>query len=153
MMNVRPQMTSVEERISRPAWRSASPKKRNTLRPKTSPSTRPQKRTISPNDSTQSRGTASQPTVTSAGHPAPRPDPAARPPASRERSLRSLDVDDVGVRGQQRLREHVVEREHAERGDDHGLVDRAPHARRATGRGHALVAADDGDDRAEQRAL
>ena len=41
-----------------PAWRSASPKKRKTLRPKTSPTTVAQKRTISPNEAIQSRGTA-----------------------------------------------------------------------------------------------
>ena len=40
-MKIRPQITSVDERISRPAWRSASPKKRKTLRPKTSATTRP----------------------------------------------------------------------------------------------------------------
>jgi hypothetical protein len=59
MMKVRPQMTSVEERISTPAWRSASPKKRNTFRLHTSATTRPQNRVISPNDATQSRGAAS----------------------------------------------------------------------------------------------
>ena len=60
-MKIRPQMTRVEERISSPAWRSASPKKRKTLRPKTSPTTRPQNLTMSPNDAIQSRGMASQP--------------------------------------------------------------------------------------------
>ena len=54
-------MTSVEERISIPAWRSASPKKRKTFSPKTSPTTRAQNLTISPNDAIQSRGMASQP--------------------------------------------------------------------------------------------
>ena len=62
-MKIRPQMTSVEERISSPAWRSASPKKRKTLRPKTSPTTRMQNLTMSPNDATHSRGTASQPLI------------------------------------------------------------------------------------------
>ena len=42
-MKIRPQITSVEERISRPAWRSASPKKRKTLSEKTSPTTVAQK--------------------------------------------------------------------------------------------------------------
>ena len=58
-MKIRPQITSVEERISSPAWRSASPKKRKTLSVKTSPTTVAQKRTISPNEASQSRGTAS----------------------------------------------------------------------------------------------
>ncbi len=57
-MKIRPQMTIVELRIISPAWRSASPKKRKTFRPKTSPSTRPQKRMISPKEATQSRRTA-----------------------------------------------------------------------------------------------
>ncbi len=35
-------MTIVEETIRMPAWRSASPKKRKTCRPKTSPRMRPQ---------------------------------------------------------------------------------------------------------------
>ena len=60
MMNVRPQMTSVLDRISTPAWRSASPKYLKTFRPKTSPTTRPEKRMISPNVASQSRGTANQ---------------------------------------------------------------------------------------------
>src|SRR5919202_6688247 len=102
MMKIRPQMTIVEERIRIPAWRSASPRKRTTRPDSTSVSTRAQKPTISPKEAIQSRGTASQ---------------------SRPTSRASLDVDDVGVSGQQRLREHVVEREHAERGDHHGLVD------------------------------
>ena len=33
MMNTRPQITIVEERMRMPAWRSASPKKRKTRRP------------------------------------------------------------------------------------------------------------------------
>jgi hypothetical protein len=64
MMKIRPQMTRVEERISTPAWRSASPKKRSTRRPKTSPTTREQNLTISPKVAIQSRGTASQPPTT-----------------------------------------------------------------------------------------
>ena len=58
-MKIRPQITSVEERISRPAWRSASPKKRKTLSAKTSPTIGAQNWTISPNEASQSRGTAS----------------------------------------------------------------------------------------------
>ena len=60
-MKIRPQMTSVLERIRRPAWRSASPKKRKTRRPKTSPTTRVQNLTMSPKDAIHSRGMASQP--------------------------------------------------------------------------------------------
>ena len=52
-MKIRPQITSVEERIRIPAWRSASPKKRKTLSEKTSATTVAQKRTISPNEAIQ----------------------------------------------------------------------------------------------------
>ena len=62
-MKIRPQITSVEERISSPAWRSASPKKRKTFSPKTSPTTREQNLTMSPNDAIHSRGMASQPLI------------------------------------------------------------------------------------------
>src|SRR4051794_22084484 len=109
--------------------------------------TRPPKRTMSPKVASQSRGTANHSMVTSAGHPAPRAETNVRPPASLDRSLRSLDVEDVGVGGQERLREDVVEREDAERGDHDRLVDRAADARRAAGGRHALVTAHDGDDR------
>src|SRR6478735_12208741 len=119
MMKIRPQITSVEERIRLPAWRSPTPRKRKTLPLNTSATTRAQKPTISPNEAIQSRGSASH-----------------------WRPIRLLpDVDDLGVGGEQRLREHVVEREDAERGDHHGLVDRAADALRAAGRGHALVTA------------
>ena len=61
-MKIRPQITSVEERISMPAWRSASPKKRKTRSVKTSPTIRAQNLTISPNDAIQSlAGPRSQP--------------------------------------------------------------------------------------------
>jgi hypothetical protein len=60
MMKIRPQMTSVEERISRPACRRPSPKKRKTYSVKTSATMREQKRTISPIEESQSFGTASQ---------------------------------------------------------------------------------------------
>ena len=58
-MKISPQITSVEDRISRPACRSASPKKRNTFSVKISATTVEQKRTISPNEASQSRGMAS----------------------------------------------------------------------------------------------
>ena len=61
MMKTRPQMTSVEERIRIPAWRSASPKKRKTRSEKTSPRIRPANFAISPNEPSQSCGTPSQP--------------------------------------------------------------------------------------------
>src|SRR5215216_2466533 len=54
------------------------------------------------------------------------------------------DHRDLGVRGQKGLGEDVVEGEHAEEGNHHGLVDRAADALSAAGGGHALVAADDG---------
>ncbi len=53
-MKIRPQITIVEERISTPAWRSASPKKRSTLSEKTSPTMREQNLTISPKEAIQS---------------------------------------------------------------------------------------------------
>src|SRR3954469_23037657 len=100
MMNTSPQMTSVEERIRMPDWRSASPKKRKTRRPKTWPTTLPQNLAISPKLAIQSRGTPSQELPISASPP------------------RSPDHRDLGMGGQQGLREHVVEREHAEERDD-----------------------------------
>ena len=59
-MNTRPQITSVEETIRIPAWRSASPKNRNTRSRSTSPTIREVNLTISPNDSIQPRGVASE---------------------------------------------------------------------------------------------
>ncbi len=57
------------------------------------------------------------------------------------------------MRGEQRLREDVVERADRAESDHDRLVDGAPDARRPAGGGHALVAADDRDDPAEQRRL
>src|ERR671920_1919304 len=87
-MKARPQITSAEPRIRIPACRSASPKKWKTLPLKTAPITRAQNLAMSPKDAIQSRGTLSQPVPI---------------------SPRSLDHRDLGVRCQQRLREHVVE--------------------------------------------
>src|SRR3954453_18157745 len=115
--------------------------------------TRPQKRTMSPKVASQSRGTASQSMVSSAGRPAPRSETTVRPRASLDRSLRSLDVENLRMGGEECLCEDVVEREDAQRGDDDRLVDGAADARGAAAGGHALVTADDGDDRPEQRAL
>src|SRR5215210_1647999 len=123
MMKIRPQITIVEERIRTPAWRSASPKKRSTLSVKTSPTIRPQNLTISPKVEIQSRGTASQPISG----------------ASSEGPL--LDHRDLGVGGEQGLREHVIEREHAQRRDHHRLVDGSAHPFGAAGGRHALVTA------------
>src|SRR3954468_9244967 len=134
MMKQRLQITIVEPTISTPAWRSASPKYLNTRPRKTSPKTRPENLTMSPNEATQSRGTAIQPGITPA------------PP-------RSLDHRDLRMGGEQRLGEDVVEREHAEERDHDRLVDRSAHAFGAARRGHALVAADDRDDRPEQGGL
>ena len=52
---------------------------------------------------------------------------------------------------QQRLREHVVEREHAHEGDHDRLVDGPAHALGASGRGHPLVGADDRHDGADDQ--
>src|SRR3954469_24418875 len=120
MMKQRLQMTIVEPTIRTPAWRSASPKNLKTRPRKISPKTRAENLTMSPNDATQSFGTASQPGISYApsGHCPPR------------RS--SLDHRDLGVRGEQRLREHVVEREHAQEGDDDRLVHGSTHPLRTT---------------------
>jgi hypothetical protein len=63
MMKTRPQMTSVEERMRIPAWRSASPKNLKTRSVKTCATTLPQNFVISPKVASHSLGTASQPTV------------------------------------------------------------------------------------------
>ena len=55
-MKARPQITSAEPRIRMPAWRSASPKKWNTLPLKTAPITRAQNCASSPNAVSQLRG-------------------------------------------------------------------------------------------------
>ena len=52
------QMIIVEPTIRMPAWRSASPKKRNTRSPKTSPNTRAENLAMSPSEAIQSRGAA-----------------------------------------------------------------------------------------------
>src|SRR4051812_29353049 len=133
MMKQSDQITIVDPTIRTPAWRSASPKYRKTRSRKISPKTRPENLTMSPNEATQSRGTAIQPGT-------------RRPP-------RSLDHADLWVGGEQGLGEDVVEREDAEEGDHDGLVDRSADPFRAPGRGHALVGADDRDDRPEQGRL
>ena len=59
-MNASDQITIVEPVIKIPACRSASPKKRNTLKRKSSRHTRIVNLTMSPNDANQSAGTANQ---------------------------------------------------------------------------------------------
>src|SRR5215210_2517799 len=136
-MKARPTITRPEPRIRMPDWRSASPKKPNTRPLKTFAVIRARKRQISPKDSTQSRGTLSQ----------------VRPISRRARAAcgrwSSLDHRDLGVRGQQRLREDVVEREDRKEGDHHALVHGSAHALGAARGGHALVTGDDRRDRAE----
>src|SRR3954470_24347600 len=129
-MKASDQITIVEPRISTPAWRSASPKKRKTRSPKTSPKSRAANLAMSPSEASQSRGVI-----------------------KRRFTCRSLDHRDLGVGREQRLGEDVVEGEDPEEGDHDGLVDRPPDALGAARGGHPLVAADDRDDRAEQRRL
>src|SRR5919107_5256875 len=131
-MKARPQITSAEPRIRIPAWRSASPKKWKTLPLKTAPITRAQNLAMSPKDAIQSRGTLSQPVPI---------------------SPRSLDHGDLGVRGEERLREDVVEGKDPEELDHHALVHGSTHTFGASGRSHPLVTGDDRDDRAEQGGL
>src|SRR4051794_41138227 len=138
MMKHRLQMTIVEPTISTPAWRSDSPKNLNTRRRKISPNTRAKNFVMSPNDATQSLGTAIQPGIR--GAPG-----FARPPLRARRDLltgRSFNDRDLGVGGEQRLGEDVVEREHAQERDHHRLVDGSADALGAAGRGHPLVATD-----------
>src|SRR5947209_11696950 len=107
-MNTSPQITSVEPTIRIPAWRSASPKNLNTRSPKISRNTCATNLTISPNASTQPFGVIISSSI-SAGVALLR------------------DRGDLGMRGQQRLRERVVEREDPVKRDHHRLIHRAPH--------------------------
>jgi hypothetical protein len=59
-MKASDQITIVEPRIRTPAWRSASPKKRKTRRPKTSPKSRAANLAMSPSEAIQSRGVVSR---------------------------------------------------------------------------------------------
>src|SRR5690242_8272804 len=114
-MNISAQMISVEDTIRIPDWRSASPKKRNTRRPYTSRMTLPVNPAISPVEAIHSRGMASSSFI-------------ALLPASPSRAGRSLDHQDVWMRGEQHLGEDVVERADRQERDDHRLVDRPAHA-------------------------
>src|SRR3954449_1156123 len=106
-MNTRPQMTSVELRMRIPAWRSASPMKQKTRPEAMLPRMAAPNLAISPNEAIQSRGIASQPVP-----------------------IRQPSPDDLDLRmgRQERLREHVVERESRHERDHHRLVDRAAHS-------------------------
>src|SRR4051812_29336853 len=141
MMNARPQITIAEPRIRMPAWRSVSPTKCRTRPLKTSATTRAENLAMSPNEAIQSFGTLSQ----------------VLPISSRARGAceqsESLDHRDLGMGGQQRLGEDVVEGEDPEERDYDGLVHRPAHPLGASGGGHPLVTGDHGDDRPEQRRL
>src|SRR6266849_2420593 len=124
--------------------------------------TRPQKRAISPSEASQSRGSASQPGIARApaapGVGSTEEMPEAKPRArycGREtrRRRNSLDHADLGMRREQGLREDGVEGKDAEEGDHDGLVYGAADAGGAAGGVHPLIRADDGDDRAEERAF
>src|SRR6476659_7996724 len=129
-MNTSVQSTSAEPTIRMPAWRSASPKNLNTRRRNTSPITRAENLAISPKLSIQPLGVTISSFIASA-----------------------WDRGDLGVRGEQRLGERVVEREDAQEGDHDSLIHGAPHPLGPAGRGHPLVTADHGDDRPEQGGL
>src|SRR3954469_108425 len=108
MMKQSDRITTVEPTIRIPAWRSASPKNLKTRPRSTSPKTRAKNLVMSPNEAIQSRGTASQPIIVA---PLPgRLRGRGRPGAG---AMYSLDHADFRVGRQERLREHVVEREHA----------------------------------------
>src|SRR5947209_11016085 len=154
MMNARLQITIVEPVTRIPACLSASPKKRSTRRPKTSRKTRPVNFTMSPHEAIHSAGTESQVMGCSSCRRMRRSGRWAPRATSCRVPLRaSLDDGDLGVGCEQGLGEYVVEGEHAEEADHDGLVDGAADALGAAGGGHALVGADDRDDRAEQRGL
>src|SRR5215210_1692843 len=108
-MKARPMITRPEPRIRIPAWRRASPKNLKTRPLKTSAAVLARKPMISPNDSIQSRGTLSQVL------PIRRGSNRQRARGACERS--SLDHRDLWMRGQQRLREDVVEGEDRQEGD------------------------------------
>src|SRR5258708_19235541 len=103
---------------------------------------------ISPVAASHSRGIASSSFIGPAFRYAETEDAAGR-----RSSTVSLDHQDLGVRRQQRLREHVVKGEDRGEGQHDRLVDRAPDALGAAGGGYALVAADDRDDRAVDGGL
>src|SRR5918994_2699392 len=153
-MKARPQITSAEPRIRMPACRSASPKKWKTRPLKTLTTTRAQNFAMSPKDAIQSFGTESHvlPTASERARACERSGSGWRARGACERSL-SLDHRDLGMGGQQRLREDVVEGEDAQELDHDPLVHGPTHPLRAAGRGHPLVTGDDRDDRAEQRGL
>src|SRR4051812_5687065 len=134
MMKHSDQITIVDPTINTPAWRNVSPKNLNTRPRKISPNARPPNLTMSPNEATQSRGTASHPIID-------RPVPGRSSGGGRPRGAamyESLDHADFGMGGEQRLREDVVEREHTQERDHDGLVDRPTHPLGATRGGHAL---------------
>src|ERR1700742_485923 len=131
-MNARPQITRAEPRIRMPPWRSASPKKRKTRSVKMSATIRYANFAMSPKDAIQSFGTSSQ-LRPSSRSPVP---PLTRRP-------RSFDHRDLGMGGQERLREHVVEGEYAQELDHHPLVYRSSHPLCATRRRHPLVTGHD----------
>ena len=141
-MKTIPQITSAEPRIRMPAWRSASPKKWNTRPLKMSPKDWPQKRMMSPSRRSSRVGTASQPIAGA------RCVPRVAGLAAIYRITRIS-----GWVASKRLREHVVEGPDPREGDHDRLVHGSTDAGRAAGGGHALVAAHDRDDRAEDRGL
>src|SRR5690348_1393584 len=124
--NTSPQITSVEEPMRIPAWRSASPKNFITRNVATSRTMVPPNLMISPKASIQPLGVIRRSFTRAA------PGLWRWVPRSARRSLD--DRGDLGVGGQQRLGERVVEREHPHEGDDHRLVDGAPHPLGASGR-------------------
>src|SRR5438445_5950447 len=153
MMNTNPQMTSVEETIRMPDWRSASPKKRNTRRPHTSRTTLPVNPAISPVAAIHSRGMANSSFIVRLPQRARASSLVGDASPSSWPARGSLDHQDVRMGGEQRLREHGVERAKPQKRDHHRLVDRPADALGAAGGGHALVAAHDRDDRPEYRRL
>src|SRR5687767_15775139 len=115
-MNTIPQITRALPKIRIPAWRRASPKKWNTRPLKMSPKAWPQKRMMSPSEATQSRGTASQPIRKDSRPPSAvrrRPTADGRPCSGGP----SSDHQDLGMGGEQRLGEHVVEGPDPREGD------------------------------------
>src|SRR5205823_348183 len=153
-MNTSPSTISAEPTIRIPAWRSVSPMNRSTLPPSTLAATLRQNLEASPKALSADSGLASALIgvhLAMNGDSAP-PLGAGWPKFVPEPGTSSRRVE-RRVRGQQRLRERVVDRADTNERDYHRLIYGAADALRAPGGGQALVAADDRDHRAEDRRL
>ena len=135
-----------------PDWRSVSPKNRSTRRPHTSRTMLPVNPAISPVAAIHSRGMASSSFIARLRSWI-LPEPADRREHRRLQRGDHLITRMLGWVASSVCVNTVVERADPQERDHHRLVDRAADALGAAGGGHALVAADDRDDRPEYRRL